>query len=821
MSASEDSKRARRPTVTAGGPPVARPELPVDAVLPDVLRELTRRGRLVFTAEPGAGKTTRLPPFLASHRGDAGQVLVLEPRRLAARLSAERVAAEGGFELGREVGFVTKIERRVSAESKLVFLTEGILARRLVKDRTLRGVGTVILDEFHERHVSTDLALALLLRLQRTERPDLHIVVMSATVDAASLAALIDAPHLHCPGRAFPVTLDYLADPEGRPLESLVASGLFETAKLPGRRDILVFLPGMREIRRAMSHCERLAAQHDLAFFALAGSLPPRDQNLALAPAPRRKVIFSTNVAETSLTIPGVGHVLDSGLANVASHSVFSGLPTLRTEKIAQAAATQRAGRAGRTEAGSALRLYSRADLERRPAFETPELLRADLADTMLLLAAAGVTDPRELVLLDPPERAAVDAARALLERLGAIDASGALCDLGRRMSELPYHPRLARAILEGGRLGALREVTAIADVLSDRGVDAPRDAGRLSSVTSDLVELVPPHLQPADDRDVRFAFLAGFPDRVGRLKQNPTTRQREIVFAEGGNALVSDQSRVREVDLCIAVAAREQIAGGQKRTVVDALSAVEPDWLLELDLERVVEESSLEIGDGIGRVVEVQSLRWGKLALTSSRRVVEDATRCGPVLAQALWERGLSLEAKDALATLEVRLALAKQHGLLTGVDAPDARALLTRAASTVTSMEELQALDLGRLAEEALPREARSALARHLPERLELPSGRSAPISYRPGQAPAVASRLQDFFGMTRGPSLASGRVPLVLELLAPNQRAVQITSDLEGFWKNHYPTLAKELRRRYPKHAWPDDPRTATPPPAVRRR
>jgi ATP-dependent helicase HrpB len=820
MSPSEDSRRARGPAASASGA-VARLPLPVDEVLPDVLRALGERGRLVFTAEPGAGKTTRLPPFLASHRGEAGQVLVLEPRRLAARLSAERVAAEGGFELGREVGFVTKIERRVSSESKLVFLTEGILARRLVKDRTLRGVGTVILDEFHERHVSTDLALALLLRLQRTERPDLHVVVMSATVDAASLATLVDAPHVHCPGRAFPVTVDHLADPEGRPLESLVASGIFETTRLPGRRDILVFLPGMREIRRAMSHCERLATQHDLAFFALAGSLPPREQNLALAPSARRKVIFSTNVAETSLTIPGVGHVIDSGLANVASHSVFSGLPTLRTEKIAQAAATQRAGRAGRTEAGTALRLYTRADLERRPAFETPELLRADLADTMLLLAATGVTDPRELTLLDPPERAAVEAARALLARLGAVEGTGALTDLGRRMSELPYHPRLARAIVEGGRRGALREVTLIADVLSDRGVDAPRDAARLSSVASDLVELVPTHLQGADDRDVRFALLAGFPDRVGRLKQNPTTRQREIVFAEGGSALVSDQSRVREVDLCVAVAAREQLSGGQKRTVVDALSGIEADWLLELDLERVVEESTLEIGEGIGRVFETQSLRWGKLALTSTRAVVQDATRCGPVLAAALWERGLPVEAKDALATLEVRLALAKQHGLLTAVDAPDARALLTRAASTVTSMEELVALDLGRLAEESLPREARAALGRHFPERLELPSGRSAPIAYRPGQTPSVASRLQDFFGMRRGPTIAGGRVSLVLELLAPNQRAVQITSDLEGFWKNHYPTLSKELRRRYPKHAWPDDPLTASPPPAIRRR
>jgi ATP-dependent helicase HrpB len=812
MSGSEDSKRR---------PAVARPELPVDAVLPDVLRELSKLGRLVFTAEPGAGKTTRLPPFLASQRGDAGQVLVLEPRRLAARLSAERVAAEGGFELGREVGFVTKVERRVSSDSKIVFLTEGILARRLVRDRTLRGVGTVILDEFHERHVSSDLALALLLRLQRTERPDLQLVVMSATVDAASLATLMDAPHLHCPGRAFPVSVEHLADTEGRPLESLVASGIFETMKLPGRRDVLVFLPGMREIRRAMSHCERLASQHDLAFFALAGSLPPREQNLALAPSERRKVIFSTNVAETSLTLPGVGHVIDSGLANVAGHSVFSGLPTLRTDKIAQAAATQRAGRAGRTEAGTALRLYARADLERRPAFETPELLRADLADTMLLLAAVGVTDPAELPLLDQPDRPSIEAARTLLARLGAVDASGALSDLGRRMSELPYHPRLARALVEGGKLAALREVTAIADVLADCGVDAPRDAGRLSSVASDLIELVAPHLQPVDDRDVRFAFLAGFPDRVGRLKKNPTTGQREIVFAEGGSALVSEQSRVREVDLCIAVAAREQLVGGQKRTVVDALSAIEPDWLLELDLPRVVEESTLVLGEGIGRVFETQSLRWGKLVLTSSRTVVEDAARCGPVLAQHLWERGLPLEVKDALATLEVRLALAKQHGLLTGVDAPAARELLTRAASTVTSMADLQALDLGRLAEEALPREARTALARHLPERLELPSGRSAPITYRPGQAPSVASRLQDFFGMKRGPALAGGRVPLVLELLAPNQRAVQITSDLEGFWKNHYPTLAKELRRRYPKHAWPDDPLTATPPPAVKRR
>jgi ATP-dependent helicase HrpB len=790
--------------------------------LPEALALLQRRRRLVFTAEPGAGKTTRLPPFIAQHPEEAGQVLVLEPRRLAARLSAERVAFEQGLSVGKEVGFITKFERRVAADSKVVFVTEGILTRRLVKDRELRGVTTVVLDEFHERHVASDLALSLLLRLQRESRPDLKIVVMSATVDAAMLSELLDAPHLHCEGRLFPVEIVHAAASSDRPLESLVASAIFETLRRGDRRDLLVFLPGMREIRRAQSQAERLAREHDLALLPLHGTLSPQEQDAALRPNARRKVIFATNVAETSLTIEGVGHVIDSGLANLASHSPWTGLPTLRCDRISQAAAIQRAGRAGRTQRGTATRLYTEADFSRRPAFETPELLRTDLAEPLLLLLACGVADLDQLVWVSRPERVPSEAALELLSRLGALEAGRrSLTAIGRRMAELPHHPRLARALIEGERRGVGRELRALCEQLGERW-DAPNDASRLSSLRSDLLERASGFqseggpLDGAWEDAVLYSILTGFPDRVGRLKRHPTTGKREVVFADGGSAQVSEGSRVRESDLVVAVVAKEQGEAGRQRAQVECLSAIESDWLLEVDFDRVVDEASLEVGDGPGRVFETRTLRYGKLALSIERKPTTAPEKCAPLLTSALLARGLPPEAEEKLQSLELRLQLAADHGLLEQTALPSREELVRSVAENVSTLEELAQTDFAESFVHSLSSRARSVLAQDVPERFQLGNGRAVPVVYRKGQPPTIASRLQDFFGTSKAPSLLAGRLPLVLELLAPNFRAVQITSDLDGFWRNHYPALAKELQRRYPRHAWPDDPKTAQPPP-----
>ena len=787
--------------------------LPVDAILPDALARLRAKRRLVLTAEPGAGKTTRLAPFLVDHGNFPGQMLVLLPRRLAARLSAERVASERNVRVGEEIGFITKLERRVSRASSLVFITEGVLTRRLVRDRTLEGVSVVILDEFHERSISTDLALALLLELQRTSRPDLHLVIMSATIDAAELSRTLDCPHVHCEGRTFPVAIEHRDPPKDKPLESHVASALFDVVTGPGPlRDVLVFLPGMREIRRAIAQCERLAEKHDLALLPLHGSLAPHEQDLALRSNARTKVIFSTNVAETSLTIPGVGVVIDSGFANVATHSPWSGLPVLGCEEVSQASAIQRAGRAGRTEAGRAIRLYTEAAQKRRPLVGVPEIARADLADPLLLLLACGVTDPAALPWYEAPDVKRLGVAWSLLARLGAVDPTTRhLTEIGARMATQPFHPRLARAVLEGERRGVREELVAFANALSERW--EPRfDGGRAASIRSDAFEVRGisggPANKPWEDA-VLFSILTGFVDRVGRLRSHPVQKTREVVFAEGGSASVSDASRVRTGDLVVAFSAREHA----RKTIVDGLSEIESDWLIEVDVERMVEESTLEIGDGIGRVFETRTLRFGKLPLTTEKSASTHTEANAAILAEAILAEGLPVEVEARLQGLEIRLALLREHRAVGGTISR--REIVTDAARAVGSLSELRKVDFAELFVSTLPSDLQRDLAREVPARLALAHGRSAPIEYSASKSPTVAARLQEFFGLANAPAILGGKVPLVLELLAPNLRAVQVTTDLAGFWKNHYPAVAKELRRKYPKHSWPDDPLHADPP------
>ncbi|MBL4685663.1 MAG: ATP-dependent RNA helicase, partial [Nannocystaceae bacterium] len=460
--------------------PTSLSKLPIDALLPDVVSALNRGRSVVVEAEPGAGKTTRVPPALL-HAGldHAGEIIVAQPRRIAARMAAQRVADELGETLGQRCGYQVRFESAYSNATRIRFVTEGLLARRMRDDPALKGVGVVVLDEIHERHVDTDVCHALARRLQTTTRPDLRIVAVSATLDVAPLAAFLDAEAVHCPGRTFPVEVSYAAS--DRPLQTQVAGAIRTLADKGPDGSVLVFLPGAAEIRRTAEACAPIARAHGLDVVTLHGDLAAKDQDRAVRPGARPKIILSTNVAETSLTIDGVVVVVDSGLARRPSHDPWSGVPTLSLAKISQASAIQRMGRAGRTRPGQCIRLYTENDFARRPAHDTPELHRLDLAGAMLDLRAAGLRQANDLAWLQPPPEAAVTAADNLLRSLAAIDEDGALTPIGRQMLRYPTHPRLARLIVEARARGIASLGAGAAALLSERSIRA-RSAGSAGS---------------------------------------------------------------------------------------------------------------------------------------------------------------------------------------------------------------------------------------------------------------------------------------------------------------------------------------------------
>ena len=848
--------------------------LPIDPLLPRIVEALRASPSLVLEAPPGAGKTTRVPrALLDAGFAATGEIVVLEPRRLAARLAARRVAEELGEEVGGTIGYQMRFEDVSSARTRVRFVTEGTLTRRLLRDRELRGVAVVLLDEFHERHLDGDLALALLRRLQLGSRPDLKLVAMSATLDAAPVAAFLgDAPRVRSEGRLFPIEIEHLPESDDRRLESQVSSavrGLLD-AGLDG--DVLVFLPGALEIRRAAEACAGLAHKADLLLLPLHGSMPPAEQDRAVRPADRRKVILSTNVAETSVTIDGVVAVIDSGLARVASCSPWSGLPTLKVAKIARASATQRAGRAGRTRPGRCQRLYTSGDFLARAEHESPEIARADLAETALDLAALGVRDLAGFGWFEAPPAASLAAAEALLARLGAVDR-GAITTTGERMQRFPVHPRLGRMLVEAERRGVASDAATVAALLGEREITssrAPRDARH----RSDVIELIarfeeaedagfaPERLrwmgiEPARAQSAArvkkqlarlvdrrapaisggpkawedallISVLAGFPDRVGRLRSphHATGRSaREVLFAGGGTAALAEVSGVADVDLLVAVDVEERTEApgpgrpaGRPRAMVRVASAIEADWLIDLFTDAIRDTTEATWNASAERVEVVRRLAYDGLVLEESRGK-GDPHEVARVLAEAVKARGWRAFAKDdALDAWLARVAFVAEQRPEAGLPALDeagVQAALVDLCEGSSSFAELRDHDLAAgLRARLTPAQARE-LAELAPETITLPGGRKIKITYAKGQAPSAESRLQDFFGMREGPRVLGGRAPVVLHLLAPNYRAVQVTTDLAGFWQKHYPAIAKELRRKYPKHAWPDDPLTARPP------
>jgi len=850
--------------------------LPIDASIPHVLAAFAEARAVVVDAAPGAGKTTRVPRALLDVVPAGKKILVLEPRRIAAKMAAVRVASEMGEEAGATIGYAMRFEEAVGPATRVVFMTEGVLTRRLLRDPELRDVGAVVLDEVHERHLEGDLALALLLHLRATKRPDLPIVAMSATIEAGRFASLLGAKVVRSEGRMFEVAIEHAERSDPRDLALRVVSGVRRVIDEKIEGDVLVFLPGAAEIRGAMDALGPLAKTADLAVMPLHGSLSIEEQTRAIRPADRRKVVLATNVAESSLTIDGVVAVIDSGLANVASHSPWSGLPVLTKAPVSKASLAQRAGRAGRTRPGVCVRLFTRGDFESRPDHDTPEIARADLAFAMLLLAAAGVRDPSSLPWLDAPPAAAVASAEKLLGWLGAIDGDRAVTSVGRRMLDFPLHPRLARVVVEAEAQGVGRDGAAIAALLGERDLVAssfheggPRTAHALGrdGTSSDVLSALEayrasdrgrslhparvaavsraekqiagalrrgasdPHLLREEREDrLRLALLLGFPDRVGRLRRpsNDTRRsEREILFAGGGTAALAQESGVSGVDLVIAVDAEERREGRGPRTLVRAASAIEADWLLDRFLDRIDDRMDVVWNASSERADVSRRLLYEGLPLEEStaRPEGEALKLASRELARAAKAKGLRFFAPgDEIDRFLLRLRFAAKHCPDAGfplVGDAEMDALLESLCEGKRSFAELREADLPSAIRALVPPSAARKLGEIAPEVIVLPGGRKARVTYTEDSAPSLESRLQDFFGMRQGPSAAMGRVPIVLHLLAPNQRAVQVTTDLAGFWTRHYPAIAKELRRKYPRHAWPDDPITASPPPFGRPR
>jgi ATP-dependent helicase HrpB len=842
--------------------------LPIDSLLPDITRSLAEHPALVLQAPPGAGKTTRVPrALLDAGLADRGQIVVLEPRRLAARMAARRVADEMGEKVGETVGFQVRFEDVSSRKTRIRYVTEGVLGRKLLTSPNLGEVAVVVLDEFHERHLQGDVALALVERLRRSSRPDLRVVAMSATLATEPLSAFLGAPVIRSEGRLFDVHVDHLPSRDDRPLASQVASAVRRLASDDLDGDVLVFLPGAAEIRRAREACERIAAEADLSLAVLHGDLSPQEQDAALVRMERRKIILSTNVAESSITIDGVVAVIDSGLARVASHSPWSGLPRLRTEKVSRASAAQRTGRAGRTRPGKCLRLYTRADFESRPENDVPEIRRVDLAQTWLELLAMNALDAP---WLEPPPEAHVRAAEELLRRLGALDPSRRITETGRSMLRFAVHPRAARVIVEGERRGVADDACLAAAILAEGDIRASRgahfgparrddsatersDVGALADLFREAEEgrfapnvLRAIGLDPGAihavarassqltraarrgagtggraDSALGIALLAGYPDRVAkRLRAGG----RSLALAGGGSAELSESSVVRDAEWMVALDAEERggthgaVRRGQSPqragTVVRLASAIEPDWLIDLFSDRVVERSAASYDPRLDAVEAKETIEWEGLVLHANERADAAPAEVARVLAQAAIAAGPAAFAPAG--ELDRWLARARFAASLdASIDAPtdDAvRGILSRLCEGRRTFAELR---LARLLDAVRAASGRaSEVDRLAPETVKLAGGRSVAVDYEPGKPPHVASRLQDFFGMHEGPRVGLGRVALVLELLAPNGRAVQVTTDLAGFWQRHYPAIRAELMRRYPKHSWPDDPTKPSP-------
>jgi len=834
------------------------PQLPIETVIPDIQACLRNQRALVLQAPPGAGKTTLVPLALLQQSWLAGHAIVmLEPRRLAARAAAARMADLLGEPVGHTVGYRTRFDSKISCHTRIEVLTEGILTRRLQSDPDLEGVGLVIFDEFHERSLNADLALALCLQSQQILRNDLRLLVMSATLDGQAVARLLgNAPLLTCQGRSHPVTIHYLPrDPDGYSAEITVRTVLRALREQTG--DILAFLPGRGEIRRVCGLLEADSACASVRLCPLYGDLPLADQQRAIQPDPqgRRKVVLATSIAETSLTIEGITAVVDAGWARLPRFEPRSGLSRLDTVRVAADSAEQRAGRAGRLSPGACYRLWSTATQQTLRPHRTPEILEADLAPLALELAQWGVSDAAELAWLDPPPAGALDQARELLADLEALDSQGRITASGRQLAALPLHPRLAHLLQRGVDLGLGELACDVAALLEERdilrgeegagsdlttrvealkvfrnhgrseGADPSALAGVERAVRQWRARLKGIHPGVPLPRSGAAAFVTGtpvglllalaYPDRIAQRRDGSADRYR---LASGrGARLLKDDPLVGQDWL---VAAQLDAGNNEGRIFLAA-----PVALADLEQHlagRVRDEPIVGWDIQQAAVIARQERRLGRLIIETRplknpaparlrQAMVEGIRRLG--LDSLPWTRDL----RDWQARILSLRGWCPEQGW---PDLSDDRLLASLEAwlepclDGVARREHLQRLSLCDILKSRLERSLHRRLEAAAPTHLRVPSGSLLRLRYTPGEAPVLAVKLQELFGLADTPRVAEGRVPVTLHLLSPAQRPIQVTQDLRGFWERTYAEVKRELKGRYPKHPWPDDPWTAIP-------
>lgn len=827
--------------------------LPIDERIGDIVG-LVRGGRdVVLVAPPGCGKTTRVPAALMdAGLPGGGAVLVLEPRRVAARLAARRVAAERGERLGDQVGYRVRFERVDSPRTRLWFLTEGLLTRRLLDDPELAGVSVVVFDEFHERSIHADLALGLVREVQGALRADLRVVVMSATLDARPLADQLNAVVVEAHARRFEVELDHAERRDDARIAVRAARAVRREIDRQGGRlhgDALVFLPGAGEIAELRRELDDTARELGFDVLPLYGDLPVEAQDRAIGRGPRPRVVASTNVAETSITLDGIRTVIDSGLARVSRCDARTGVEQLALERISKASADQRAGRAGRQGPGRCVRLFTLGEYRELADALEPEVLRVDLCAAVLALKSWGIRDAGSFPWITRPPAAALAAAERLLAWLAAIDGEGgAITALGRELLALPVHPRVARMLVEARRLGCGRALAVMAalcesrpllrraentaarsDLLVlrdrfleleaagfDRGVaDALGvDAGAARAVDRErrqLAGLIGGGGDADDEDRLLRCVTAGFPDRIARRRE----REGRGALMVGGAAVMLDEgSAVREAPLFAAVS----VAGlsGNRPALVRIASEVRLAWLEQLYPGHLVDELRTTWNDERGRAEGFRVRRYLDLVVEETRSPRIDAEQAERLLIKAATHpRFIELlrqgELGQVLLRIECLARLRPDLGLPAVGDELIAAAVRDGCVGG-SALAEIRPAAVIELLLAGLPGLSGGRLDRLVPERVLLPSGRKAPITYRAGHPPLVSARMQEFFGTPTTPRIGEGTIPLAIDLQAPNGRSVQITQDLHSFWRDLYPKERRELARRYPRHSWPDDPASA---------
>ncbi|MDD5140474.1 MAG: ATP-dependent RNA helicase [Verrucomicrobiales bacterium] len=888
--------------------------LPIYDIERDLIARLKTDRRLILSAPTGSGKSTQVPQMLLKHDFlREGQVVILQPRRLATRLLASRVAQELGVQLGQEVGYQIRFENVTSAKTKIRFVTEGVLLRQMIDDPKLRGVSALIFDEFHERHLYGDITLARALDLQEQFRPDLNLVVMSATLNAGELEKYLNhrssgcesahssaqdsqsrltsaaTNHFRCSvlssaGRMFPVEHEYSATPgytDKRPVWEQAAEAFSSYVHGGGEGDVLVFMPGGFEISQTIEAIRHTSEAKGFILLPLHGELPPKDQDAAVARYEKRKVVVATNVAETSLTIDGVRLVIDSGLARIPRYDSNRGINTLLIERISQSSSDQRAGRAGRTAPGVCMRLWSREEHGHRAVQELPEIKRLDLSEVVLTLKASGVQDLRKFRWLEAPDEQSLAHAEELLTDLGALDKLGAMTPIGRKMLAFPLHPRYARMLLAAQEYGCVYQACLVAALTQGRDlllrnqgkdVDSARedllgeksssdfwilmrawtyavkndfrlDACRKLGIHAVTARQVGPLLeqflriaekegldvQPREVKDeaLQKCVLIGFSDRVARRLDQGTLRcdlvhnrrgvlaRDSVVGRSRGNETLTSKTKneprhLGSYELFVAAEIREiESRDKEINTILSLATAIEPDWLRELFPEDIQSDLHVQFDPTSKRVQAAELLKFRGLALSARRVEPPPADAAARLLAEQVIAGNLTLKDwDDSVDQWILRLNLLAKwcpEFALPPITDDDRKHLIEQLCHGAFGYKDIKERDVKPVVKSWLSAAQHESLNKHAPERLSLPNGRTPKVVYDVGNPPHIALRIQELYDVNQTPKIALGRVPVVVHILTPGMKPIQVTQDLASFWKDHYPRIKSELQRKYPKHLW----------------